>query len=53
VQSDGKILAGGYFNLIQPNGAATATTRNYIARLERGVNNTTCVALVQVYALLR
>jgi uncharacterized delta-60 repeat protein len=34
VQSDGMILVGGDFTALQPNGAATATTRNYIARLK-------------------
>jgi len=29
----GKILAGGGFTTFQPNGAATATTRDYLARL--------------------
>ncbi len=33
VQADGKILIGGRFNTLQPYGAATATTRNYLARL--------------------
>ena len=33
VQSDGKILAGGDFTTLAPNGGA-ALTRNYIARLE-------------------
>jgi len=33
VQADGKILIGGSFRTLQPNGAATATTRNHIARL--------------------
>jgi uncharacterized delta-60 repeat protein len=33
VQPDGKILLGGVFNTLQPNGAASATTRNNIARL--------------------
>ncbi|MEN9677144.1 MAG: hypothetical protein RIS76_3040 [Verrucomicrobiota bacterium] len=33
VQADGKILLVGYFTTLQPNGAATATTRNYVARL--------------------
>jgi uncharacterized delta-60 repeat protein len=34
VQSDGKVLIGGEFTTLQPNGAATATTRNRIARLD-------------------
>jgi uncharacterized delta-60 repeat protein len=33
VQADGKVLIGGLFTTLQPNGAATATTRNRIARL--------------------
>jgi uncharacterized delta-60 repeat protein len=33
VQADGKVLIGGAFNTLQPNGAASATTRNRIARL--------------------
>ncbi|HVU22935.1 MAG TPA: putative Ig domain-containing protein [Opitutus sp.] len=32
VQADGKILIGGGFVTVRPNGAATATTRNRIAR---------------------
>lgn len=32
-QPDGKILIGGYFFTLQPNGAASATTRNYLARI--------------------
>lgn len=32
VQNDGKIVVGGGFTSVQPNGAATATTRNRIAR---------------------
>ncbi|QYM79159.1 putative Ig domain-containing protein [Horticoccus luteus] len=32
VQNDGKILVGGGFTTVQPNGAATATVRNRIAR---------------------
>lgn len=35
VQPDGRILLGGRFITLQPNGAATATTRNRIARLNR------------------
>ncbi|MBS0663507.1 MAG: putative Ig domain-containing protein [Verrucomicrobia bacterium] len=33
IQADGKILVGGTFTTVQPNGAATATTRNRLARL--------------------
>ena len=33
VQSDGKILVGGYFTRLQPNGAAAATARNRLARI--------------------
>jgi len=33
VQADGRILLGGDFTALQPNGAALATTRNNIARL--------------------
>ncbi len=33
VQPDGKILLGGFFTSLQPNGAASATTRSRIARL--------------------
>ncbi len=32
VQADGRLVAGGSFTTTQPNGAATATTRNYLAR---------------------
>ena len=32
-QTDGKILVGGAFSTFTPNGAATATTRNHLARL--------------------
>ena len=33
LQADGKVLLGGYFTTLQPNGAVTATARNYIARV--------------------
>ena len=33
VQADGKVLLGGNFTTLQPNGAASATTRNHIARV--------------------
>jgi uncharacterized delta-60 repeat protein len=33
VQADGKVLASGSFTTLQPNGAASATTRKRIARL--------------------
>ncbi len=33
LQADGKVLLGGQFSTLQPNGAATATPRNNIARL--------------------
>lgn len=33
LQGDGKVIAGGFFNTVQPNGGATAFTRNYLARL--------------------
>lgn len=33
VQADGKVVVGGNFSSVQPNGAASATTRYYIARL--------------------
>ena len=33
VQTDGKILLGGSFTTLQPNGAASATVRNFFARL--------------------
>jgi uncharacterized delta-60 repeat protein len=32
LQADNRIVAGGSFTTVQPNGAATATTRNYLAR---------------------
>ncbi|MBE7498473.1 MAG: cadherin-like beta sandwich domain-containing protein [Verrucomicrobiaceae bacterium] len=32
-QPDGKILIGGYFFSLQPNGAASSTSRNYLARV--------------------
>lgn len=34
VQGDGRVVAGGTFTTAQPNGAATATTRNRLARFE-------------------
>lgn len=34
LQSDGKILISGDFTALQPNGAASPTTRNHIVRLE-------------------
>ncbi len=33
VQADGKVLLGGFFSTLQPNGAGTATARNNIARV--------------------
>jgi uncharacterized delta-60 repeat protein/uncharacterized repeat protein (TIGR01451 family) len=33
VQADGKVLLGGYFSTLQPNGAVAATARNFIARV--------------------
>ncbi|MBI5382307.1 MAG: delta-60 repeat domain-containing protein [Opitutae bacterium] len=33
VQSDGKILLGGYFTLLKPNGATAGTWRNNLARV--------------------
>lgn len=33
ILEDGKILIGGVFTLLQPNGATTATSRTYLARL--------------------
>lgn len=33
-QSDGKIIAGGTFNRLQPNGQTTATTARYVVRLK-------------------
>ena len=33
VQADGKVLLGGDFTTLQPNGAPAATARNYIARV--------------------
>jgi len=33
MQKDGKILIGGSFTTLQPNGAASPTTRRYLARL--------------------
>ena len=33
LQSDGRIVIGGDFTALQPNGAATTTTRNRVARL--------------------
>jgi uncharacterized delta-60 repeat protein len=35
VQADGKILLGGDFTTLQPNGAVNATTRNRIARVNQ------------------
>ncbi|MEY4006543.1 MAG: hypothetical protein RLZZ221_2639 [Verrucomicrobiota bacterium] len=32
LQADNRIVAGGSFTTVQPNGAAAATTRNYLAR---------------------
>jgi uncharacterized delta-60 repeat protein len=34
VQADGKIVIGGQFTTLQPNGATVATTRNHFARLD-------------------
>jgi hypothetical protein len=34
VQADGRVLIGGEFTTLQPNGAPTATTRNFFARLQ-------------------
>ena len=33
VQADGKVLLGGFFTTLQPNGAGAATARNLFARL--------------------
>jgi uncharacterized delta-60 repeat protein len=33
VQMDGRIIVGGNFTMLQPNGATSATSRNYLARL--------------------
>ena len=33
LQADGKVLLGGFFTKLQPNGAATETARQYIARV--------------------
>jgi uncharacterized delta-60 repeat protein len=33
VQADGKVIIGGFFTSLQPNGAASATARNNIARV--------------------
>jgi uncharacterized delta-60 repeat protein len=33
LQADGKVLLGGFFNTLQPNGAAAPTMRNFFARL--------------------
>ncbi len=33
MQSDGKVVVGGTFTNLQPNGASAATSRNYLARL--------------------
>lgn len=33
LQADGKVLLGGFFTALQPNGAASPTTRNYVARV--------------------
>ncbi len=33
MQADGKVILGGEFTTLQPNGAAGTTTRNYIARV--------------------
>ncbi|MEY4570096.1 MAG: hypothetical protein RLZZ398_1535 [Verrucomicrobiota bacterium] len=33
LQADGKVILGGEFTTLRPNGAASATTRNYIARV--------------------
>ena len=34
LQRDGKIVLGGRFTTLQPNGAASPTARNYVARIE-------------------
>ncbi len=33
LQADGKVLLGGVFTTLQPNGAASPTTRNFLARV--------------------
>ena len=33
MQSDGKVLVGGFFDLVQPNGSSTGTIRKYFARI--------------------
>ncbi|TDU70775.1 putative delta-60 repeat protein [Prosthecobacter fusiformis] len=33
LQTDGKVLLGGFFTTLQPNGAAESTPRNYLARV--------------------
>jgi uncharacterized delta-60 repeat protein len=33
VQADGKVLFGGWFSTLQPNGAASPTARQYVARV--------------------
>jgi uncharacterized delta-60 repeat protein len=58
LQPNGQILIGGNFTTLQPNGAATATTRNHIARLNADGTldttfnpNATGTFVSQVYAL--
>jgi trimeric autotransporter adhesin len=34
LQADGKVLLGGYFTALQPNGASSSTSRQHFARLE-------------------
>ncbi len=58
LQPDGKIVIGGNFTTLQPNGAASPTTRNHIARLNTDGSldatfnpNATGPLVSQVYAL--
>ncbi len=59
LQADGKILLGGDFTTLQPNGAATVTTRNHVARINADGTVDSAFApsitgspIAQVYALL-
>ncbi len=59
LQPDGKILIGGDFTTLQPNGAAAAATRNHVARINADgtldaafAPSITGSPIAQVYALL-
>ena len=51
VQGDGKVLLGGAFFSLQPNGAASPTTRNFFARLQNAAATQTLSAPDSTQAL--